>query len=36
MRFLIKLFIDKWLYSNCKHLCIFCKYRNECWDNFEG
>lgn len=34
MKFYIKLFIDKWIHSNCKHLCLFCKYRSECWTNY--
>ena len=21
---------DKWLNGSCKHICLFCKYRNLC------
>ena len=32
---LINVFYIKWIKGECRHLCIKCDYRNECWDNLE-
>lgn len=31
----IKIFRIKWIKGECRHLCLLCKYRNECYDNLE-
>lgn len=28
----IKMFIYKWIYGKCRHVCMFCKYRHDCID----
>ena len=25
----------KWLNGQCRHICLFCHYRNDCFDNLE-
>ena len=29
------IFRVKWVKGECRHLCLLCKYRNECYDNLE-
>ena len=35
MRKWIKVFYIKWILKQCRHLCIFCEYRNDCYYNLE-
>lgn len=30
----LSLFIDKWIKRQCKHLCVFCKWRYECLPSY--
>lgn len=27
------IFYIKWIKSECHHICAFCRYRNQCYDN---
>lgn len=29
------IFKIKWVKGECRHFCILCKYRNDCYDNLE-
>ena len=29
------IFYIKWIKSECHHICAFCRYRNQCYDNLE-
>lgn len=29
-----KFMYDKWVKAECRHMCIFCKFRKECIDEF--
>lgn len=31
----IMIFKIKWIKGECRHLCVLCKYKNECYDNLE-
>nr|DAK87330.1 MAG TPA: Radical SAM superfamily [Caudoviricetes sp.] len=29
------IFYTKWMKGECHHICAFCSYRNQCYDNLE-
>lgn len=29
------IFYIKWIKGECHHICTFCRYRNQCYDNLE-
>lgn len=29
------IFYTKWIKGECHHICMFCSYRNQCYDNLE-
>jgi hypothetical protein len=36
LRMFLKVFYIKWLLHQCHGLCIRCKYKNDCYSNFES
>ena len=35
VKMIITIFYVKYVIGQCKHSCLLCKYRNECFDNLE-
>jgi hypothetical protein len=33
IKILLHILYVKWIKGECRHICDFCKYHNECWDN---
>lgn len=35
MKKFFKIMYIKWIKGECRHLCIKCKWQNECYDNLD-